>query len=393
MKKLFTSLVLSAIFVTVCQAQMAGKFFQGTLKPGSAPNTMMVVIKSSASFSGKFSKVQFTFQIPNTISPRPVIRITKNPLATYIPTVYYGFQVDEFFPTETDEGGFYNYLFTAAPYPPPYGSEPNYNFTAGMEIDALEVGVTGTGGLNVTARLASLPNGGSTRRQNFYVEVGGNDNTNFTSMFYGTGASNGGSYANYSFVPLANVILPLKIVSFNAIEIGNNAMLNWSVENESFQNSYFKVERSTNGTLFTAISTLNVMNNGSSTNTYKYTDPNISSIKSNGLIYYRLKQVDKDGLFAYSEIRKVEVKTPSLTLGILSNPINAGNLNLTIQAATNGKGILKIFNSKGQMVYQSAIIWNEGYNERSFSLHGLAVGNYIANLVVGNKQHQIRFVK
>jgi hypothetical protein len=385
MKKLFTTIALSALSIIVCYPQLTGKILQSTLQPGSASNSVKAVIKPSATFSGKFSNVQFTFQLPNTISPQPVVNIKNNPLSAYIPTANYVTQI-------TNEGGFYNYLFAAAPT-----GQPTYNFVAGTEIEALEVQLIGKDSTGVTVRLASLPNGGSTGQLNFYIEVSGNDNTNSTSMFYLSNANNapvnGGSYSAYSYVPYSPVALPLKMVSFNVIKNGDNAILNWSVENETIINSHFEIERSINGTLFTSIGKLNVLNNGSTTNTYTFTDRNISLVKNNGLIYYRLRQVDKDGLFVYSQTGKVKLDAAAFSFGILNNPVKASTLNLFVQSIASGKGALNIFNSEGKLVHQSELNWAEGYNEHSIPLPGLAPGNYVVNLIKADKQYQVKFIK
>jgi hypothetical protein len=381
MKKLLVIGVLIALSPIVSYPQLAGKLFQATLKPGTTPNSVKAVIKPSATFTGQFSNLQFTFQIPNTITPQPVLTIKSNSLAAYIPTTSYVMQV-------TNEGGFYNYLFATVPT-----GQPAYSFVANNEIDALEVQAIGTEGVNVNMRLASLANGGSTGQLNFYIEVSGNDNTNFTSMFYGTGAVNSGSYLSYSYVPLSNVILPLKLVQFNTIKNGDNTTLNWLIENETVQNSHFDIERSSNGTLFTPIGKLSVLNNGKAINAYKYTDQNISTIKNNGIIYYRLKQVDRDGQFVYSETKKILVNTAAFNFGILNNPVKGGIANLTIQSEIAGKGTLRLFNAEGKIVHKSVLSWTGGFTEHTVVLGGLSSGSYIANLVCRDKQYQLKFVK
>jgi hypothetical protein len=386
MKKVFITSVFWTLTTIVCYSQLAGKIFQGTLKLGSAPNTLKVVLKPSASFKGKLTNVQFTFQVPNTITPQPLVSIKNNPLATYVPTASYLTQV-------TNEGGFYNYLFAAAPL-----STDTATFVANTEMDALEVQLVRKDTTGVTVRLASLANGGSTGQLNFYIEVSGNDNTNSTAMFYQSNANNlavnGGSYSAYSYVSYSPVALPLKIVSFNVIKNGDNAMLNWQVENVTISNSHFDIERSINGTVYNQISKLNVLNNGSTTNAYKYIDPNISALKNNGLVYYRLRQVDKDGLYVYSQIAKIKLDATAFSLGILNNPVKDGILNLSIQSEASGEGTLRIFNAEGKAVFEAKINWAGGYSEHSTTIPALASGNYLATLLtLDKKQYQLKFVK
>lgn len=380
MKKIILLIATVSFLNLFSYSQKAGKLFQATLKRGTVANTVMVAIKSSASFSGKFSNVQFTLQLPTSISPQPVVSIRNNPLEAYIPTANYRTNV-------TSEDGFYTYLFAAVAT-----NSPTYNFTAGAEINALEVQVSGVAGAE-TIRLASLPNGGSIGQLFFYTEVSGNDNTNDAAMFYGTGAVNGNSYTAYSYVPLSNVILPIKMLGFTATKKSDNAYLKWTVENETTGSSHYEIERSVNGTAFAQIGRLNVSINGNTTNSYSYTDANISRIKSKGILYYRLKQVDKNGPYVYSDIRKVLVNAAAFSFGILTNPIKNSIINLTIQAETADKGVLQIVNTEGKMVYKAVLNWEEGYLEHPVSLPALPAGSYVATLWVGKEQYRVKFVK
>jgi hypothetical protein len=214
MKKI--TILLSAIVLGMSAVYAQGSF-RATLKPGAISNSVMIALLPNSSFVGKFSNVQFTLQIPNTV-PQPTVTIRSNPLSTYIPTVNYNTQV-------TNEGGFYTFLFSAA-----ITGNPDYNFTS-VEFDALEIVFNNSNG-PVTGRLAHLPNGGSTGQLAFFVEIGGNDLTDYASSFYGAGASNGGAYEAYSFVPLSNLGLPVTWLKFEVAKRDNDAVLNWITADE-----------------------------------------------------------------------------------------------------------------------------------------------------------------
>jgi hypothetical protein len=131
---------------------------------------------------------------------------------------------------------------------------PDFNFT-GVEFDALEIVFNNSAG-PTTGRLAHLPSGGSTGQLAFYVEIGGNDLTDYASMFYGAGANNGGAYENYSFVPLSNLGLPVNWLKFEVAKRDNDAVLNWIVANED-RNKFYEVERSSDGRTYTGIALFN----------------------------------------------------------------------------------------------------------------------------------------
>ncbi|MEM9340859.1 MAG: T9SS type A sorting domain-containing protein [Bacteroidota bacterium] len=113
---------------------------------------------------------------------------------------------------------------------------------------------------------------------------------NGTSVF--TGIHNGSCTGNCSGV------LPVELISFSAIQKGNNCELAWETASE-INNEGFYVERSINpdqGFMDVGF----VSGNGDSEEIirYRYVDTSASG----GRYYYRLKQVDYDGKFEYSPI-------------------------------------------------------------------------------------------
>jgi hypothetical protein len=87
------------------------------------------------------------------------------------------------------------------------------------------------------------------------------------------------------------VVLPIKLLYFDAEKNSNDVKLNWSVANQKTDSKY-ELQRSTDGVNFITISTLNPSNNFSSDADYNYTDKNILS--SGKILYYRLKIIDTD---------------------------------------------------------------------------------------------------
>lgn len=112
-------------------------------------------------------------------------------------------------------------------------------------------------------------------------------------------------------------VLPLSWLSFTAQKISDAIQLQWKV-NEEINNDHFEIEKSLDGINFNSIGTLANKISGLTT-TYDFTD--YQPAKGNN--YYRIRQVDKDGKFTYSVIRKLsfgeEIKKPKTT--ILQNPL------------------------------------------------------------------------
>ncbi|HEY0039436.1 MAG TPA: hypothetical protein VGB71_02180, partial [Flavisolibacter sp.] len=61
----FLSLLLSILLFSFSNAQL----IQGTLKPGSTPNSVIVAIRSNTTFTGQITGLNITLQIPSTVSP------------------------------------------------------------------------------------------------------------------------------------------------------------------------------------------------------------------------------------------------------------------------------------------------------------------------------------
>ena len=109
--------------------------------------------------------------------------------------------------------------------------------------------------------------------------------------------------------------------------------------------------------------------------------------------YYRIKQVDKDGRFTYSELKKLALNDKTFTFGIVGNPVKGRELKVNIQSGDNNKGTIKIFDLNGKQVYQTNITWASGYSEQVIQLPNLSKGSYVANLTTGSEHYQVKFVK
>ncbi len=106
-------------------------------------------------------------------------------------------------------------------------------------------------------------------------------------------------------------ILPISLLSFKGRSNGNENFLYWSTASE-VNNKAFEVERSENGFDFVKIGTILGAGNSQAVIDYKLIDRNQSSI----INYYRLKQIDFDGMFTYSDVISIFSKgDKTLTIG------------------------------------------------------------------------------
>lgn len=109
-----------------------------------------------------------------------------------------------------------------------------------------------------------------------------------------TSSDNGVAIDNFS---LANITLPISLLSFKSNLEKDAINLLWQTASE-LNNDYFELARSTNGKDFETIGRLPGSGTTTEAKSYTYADAN----PANGLNYYRLKQVDYDGTFTYSQV-------------------------------------------------------------------------------------------
>ncbi len=137
-------------------------------------------------------------------------------------------------------------------------------------------------------------------------------------------------------------ILPLNIISFTGSKQNNDALLQWKTANETGV-SQFEVQRSNDGQTFATIGT--VAAGGS---LYSLTDANTFSSRT--VAFYRLKSLDVDGRFTYSNILRLS-KQASAALTVYPNPVSDV---LTINGLKQ-IGTILLFNSEGKLLQQQTV--------------------------------------
>jgi hypothetical protein len=138
-----------------------------------------------------------------------------------------------------------------------------------------------------------------------------------------TGNTNAGVQQAYYFVPV-----PITWLSFTATRQGKMVLLNWATASE-INSDRFVVLHSLDGTVFTPIGNVTAAGNSSNISRYSLEHQN----PAKGINYYRIKQVDKDGKFTFSNIAAVNFDAdvsitcyPNPTKAILS--LQIGNRHL-----------------------------------------------------------------
>ncbi len=168
--------------------------------------------------------------------------------------------------------------------------------------------------------------------------------------------------------------LPVELTSFTAKYLSSGVVLNWQTATE-INNNKFEVERQINEGNWEVIGEVLGHGNSNTVIDYTYTD---SKTSTKGKYNYRLKQIDNDGTFKYTQVVNVTVgNLDSYELAQnYPNPFNPStNINFTMPKAGNVKIVL--FNALGQEV---ATLFNgnkdAGFHTVQFNANGLPSGIY-----------------
>jgi hypothetical protein len=139
--------------------------------------------------------------------------------------------------------------------------------------------------------------------------------------------------------------LPVELISFSATPKGNWVHLNWQTASELL-NSHFELEKSKDGIIFENIGTIAAKGNEFNGANYQFKAPSATQT-----VYYRLKQIDLDKTFYYSQIISVEGNS-SLNNAPYPNPF-ANDLFLDL-AANSTLTFLSINGSQQKSIQLSA---------------------------------------
>ncbi len=168
--------------------------------------------------------------------------------------------------------------------------------------------------------------------------------------------------------------LPVELSSFNAKIIDNKALLEWTTATE-VNNQGFEIEMSNDNQSFNKLAFIPGFGTSAEQHSYSYKVENLLSEKN----YFRLKQIDFDGTFSYSNVIELDGTLPS-EFYLAQNHPNPFNPSTTIQFSLPVEGNVKIqlFNLLGEKVKEiTNQDFSAGVHTINFTADNLSSGTYL----------------
>ncbi len=195
--------------------------------------------------------------------------------------------------------------------------------------------------------------------------------------------NNGGNPTNYTMAFTISAIMPIDLLEFNAENINTGIKLSWLTYKE-IDNNLFEIQRLIEGEGFKAIGEIKGGGTSFEQNQYDFLDNN----PYNGVNYYRLKQINLDGSFVFTNIVSASFtndKTSKLKIipTLANDYIDLNNI--------NGDGKVIIINSMGLAIKQMNT--HKDVNKLTIDITDLLSGPYFLIYSTSENTETQKFIK
>jgi hypothetical protein len=152
-----------------------------------------------------------------------------------------------------------------------------------------------------------------------------------------------------------NGVLPVSLLNFSGKLVNKLAELEWRTAQE--QNSqHFDVLRSTDGNRFAYVGRVQAAGNSATANNYAFTDRNPSGV----MTFYKLKAVDKDGGFTYSNT--IAIKNDSRTAALSFLSATSQCIRISAYSTTNEMATANLISVDGKVLATQKLLLKTGLN-------------------------------
>lgn len=186
------------------------------------------------------------------------------------------------------------------------------------------------------------------------------------------------SVTNHSYdIGIKNGVLPVQRLDVTATLRNTTVTINWTTENE-INTAKFVVERSFDNSNFVPVGEKTAAGTFAGISKYSLND-DIAAVVNNAVIYYRIKQIDADGRFAYSKVVVVRPGTKG-EVKVWPNPFE-DKLAITLTSNSAGKVQVRLMDDVGKTVTSNSYSVVRGSNQLVLTnLNKLAKGIYMVQV-------------
>ena len=179
-------------------------------------------------------------------------------------------------------------------------------------------------------------------------------------------------------------VLPVTLLDFSAQLQHTSVQLSWSTASE--QNSKnFEIEKSTNGSSFYKIGTLNAAGQSSTRTDYSYRDEKLGAVN-----YYRLKMTDADNTSKFSQVVVVKTSNTKQNVWTLNNPFSNY---IDLRFAKNTQQVrMQLINMSGRVIEEKIVASPTGQIRWNIQ-HNLPNGAYLLRTIADSEVFTHKLVK
>ncbi len=189
-------------------------------------------------------------------------------------------------------------------------------------------------------------------------------------------------FTTFTISPGSNP-LPVEMSSFVGWNEGRTNQLKWRTETEE-NTSHFEILRSANGEDFERIGTMTAVGNSAEPVTYDFTDDSPVS----GENYYKLRIVDLDDTYEFSETIVVKTGKNNGTIKAFPNPFGQ-NISFELNATESGNAIFQVFDITGKIAHTTEKAVIEGNSVQQLNLNHLNNGVYLVKVFMPGSNEAI----
>ena len=246
------------------------------------------------------------------------------------------------------------------------------NSSSGLQLTVWNIGAS----CPTAATNANLvcQNPGSTT--NFYFQWTATASTCYRITLDGFG----GTACSFDITIGDITVLPIELISFDAIPRAGSINLRWVTATEE-NNDYFTIERTLDGFNYEEVTKVDGHGNSNRVREYSAFDYK----PYDGVSYYRLKQTDFNGKASYSSIVAVEMKDRLEDMIVFPNPARGNHVDIYFSSKENASVLMQVYDSMGKLVMTRSIISTPGSNTIPVDLSVISKGMYFVTLTSGDQ--------